>query len=75
MDEIAANDYNLNISRYISTAISEEEIDLQSVNADLVELENKIVEVTHKHNEFLKELGLSSLPLASQRTDKDDNSG
>ncbi len=70
MDEIVANDFNLNISRYISTAISEEEVDLQAVNADLVELEKKIVEVTQKHNEFLKELGLSSLPLASQGTDK-----
>ena len=57
MDEIVANDFNLNISRYISTAISEKEIDLQSVNADLVELENNIVEVTQNHNEFLKELG------------------
>jgi len=65
MDEIAANDYNLNISRYISTAVAEEEVDLQAVNADLVELEKKIVETTRKHNTFLKELGLPSLPLAS----------
>lgn len=75
MDEIADNDYNLNISRYISTAIAEEEIDLQAVNADLVELEKKIVAATQKHNEFLKELGLLSLPLTSQGTDKDGHNG
>lgn len=75
MDEIAANDYNLNISRYIPTAIPEEEVDLQTVNADLVELEKKIVAATRKHNEFLKELGLSSLPLASQGTNKNGHNG
>lgn len=62
MEEIAANDYNLNISRYISTAKPEEEIDLGAVNANLVELEEKIVKAAKKHNEFLKELGLPALP-------------
>ena len=71
MGEIVANDYNLNISRYISTAIPDEEVDLQTVNADLVELEKKIVEATQEHNKFLKELGLPPLPLASQGTDAD----
>ncbi|MDD5391790.1 MAG: type I restriction-modification system subunit M [Thiothrix sp.] len=63
MEEIAANDYNLNISRYISTAKAEEEVDLQAVNAELVRLGKGIVEATQKHNEFLKELGLPVLPL------------
>jgi type I restriction enzyme M protein len=62
MEEIETNDYNLNISRYISTAISEEEIDLGVVNQELITLENKIVTATKKHNEFLKELGLPPLP-------------
>ncbi len=69
MDEIEKNDYNLNISRYISTAKQEEIIDLQAVNAELVDLENKIVGATQQHNEFLKELGLPLLPIASQKTD------
>ncbi len=60
--EIEKNDYNLNISRYISTATTEEEVDLQAVNAELVDLENRIIEATNKHNEFLRELGLSPLP-------------
>lgn len=62
MEEIEANDYNLNISRYISTTMLEEEIDLTVVNSTLLEVEKKIDESTKKHNEFLKELGLLPLP-------------
>jgi len=62
MEEIAANDYNLNISRYISTAVAEKEIDLQAVNAEMVALEQKIMAATKKHNQFLKELGLPPIP-------------
>lgn len=61
MEEIEANGYNLNISRYISTAEAEEEIDLQAVNAELVALEAKIGAARDKHNAFLKELGLAPL--------------
>lgn len=62
MEEIAANDYNLNISRYISTAQAEEEIDLAATHAELVKIETAIKTVTAKHNAFLKELGLPLLP-------------
>ena len=62
MAEIEQNDFNLNISRYISTAKAEEQIDLQVVNAELVALEQKIVASTDRHNGFLNELGLPSLP-------------
>ena len=62
MEEIAGNDFNLNISRYISTTVAEEEIDLVAVNTELVSLEQKIEAATEKHNAFLKELGLRSLP-------------
>jgi type I restriction enzyme M protein len=62
MEEIAANDYNLNISRYISTAKPEEEIDLKAVHTELAALEKQINEATEKHNGFLKELGLPLLP-------------
>src|SRR5579862_3377864 len=61
MKEITENDFNLNISRYISTAVAEGEIDLGAVNAELVSLEQKIEAATEKHNAFLKELGLSLL--------------
>lgn len=62
MDEIGDNDYNLNISRYVSTAQQEEEIDLAKIHAELVEIEETIQEATARHNSFLKELGLPALP-------------
>ena len=62
MAEIEKNDYNLNISRYVSTAEPEEEVDLQAVNERLVDLEARIVSATERHNTFLKELGLPPLP-------------
>jgi type I restriction enzyme M protein len=61
MEEIERNDYNLNISRYISTSIDEEKIDLEEVNKRLVDLEKTISEARNKHNEFLKELGLPTI--------------
>ncbi|WP_313666342.1 type I restriction-modification system subunit M, partial [Stutzerimonas kunmingensis] len=61
MEEIEKNGYNLNISRYISTASVEKDIDLNAVNADLVALEETIQAAREKHNAFLKELGLPLL--------------
>jgi type I restriction enzyme M protein len=62
MAEIEKNDFNLNISRYISTAVGEAEISLETTNAELVEIEKAIRAATEKHNQFLKELGLPLLP-------------
>jgi type I restriction enzyme M protein len=62
MSEIEKNDYNLNISRYISTAVGEAEIDLKAVHSELHSLDQKIKATTAHHNEFLKELGLPLLP-------------
>jgi type I restriction enzyme M protein len=47
---------NLNISRYTSIAVLEEEVDLKAVNTELKALEQKIATATKKHNTFLKEL-------------------
>ncbi len=63
MEEIEKNDYNLNISRYVSTAKAEKKIDLKVVNNELLDLEKNIVSSTTKHNTFLKELGLPLLPF------------
>lgn len=62
MEEIKKNDYNLNISRYISTAQPEEKIKLDEVNTKLVDLEKEITTAEKKHNKYLKELGVPSLP-------------
>ena len=68
MAEIEKNDFNLNISRYISTAVGEVEIDLSAIHKELTKIEGTIQKATGKHNEFLKELGIPLLP-----TDKADS--
>lgn len=62
MAEIERNDFNLNISRYISAAIADEEIDLQAVHSELGSLEQAIADARDRHNSFLAELGLPRLP-------------
>ena len=62
MDEIEGHDFNLNISRYVSTAEPEVEIDLKETHRELVKIEKSIEKAKAKHNEFLKELGLKPLP-------------
>ncbi len=61
MKEIEKNDFNLNISRYVSTAKPEEKIDIMLVNKELQRLEKEISTATKKHNKFLEELGLPLL--------------
>lgn len=58
MDEIEKNDFNLNISRYVSTSMDEKIIDLHEVNKKLVSLELEIAKARETHNQFLQELGL-----------------
>jgi type I restriction enzyme M protein len=63
IDEIKNNhDYNLNISRYVSTAEAEKEEKLDEIHTNLESIEDKIKESTQAHNAFLKELGLDLLP-------------
>ncbi|WP_315724878.1 MULTISPECIES: type I restriction-modification system subunit M [unclassified Bradyrhizobium] len=66
MELIAKEGYNLNISRYISTAETENEIDLSATHKELVEIEKQIRESTAKHNAFLKDLGLPLLPVSEE---------
>jgi len=61
MEEIEKNDYNLNITRYVSTAKSEPEVDLAEVNKNLIEIEKHIANAAETHNRFLKELGLPTV--------------
>ncbi len=62
LSEIEENDFNLNISRYISTAVGEAEIDLGKAHQELVEIEKAIAAAKDKHNSFLRELDLKLLP-------------
>lgn len=58
MGEIEKNEFNLNISRYVSTSLDEEIINLKEVNEKLRDLDKKINEARETHNKFLEELGL-----------------
>lgn len=58
MEEIEKNDFNLNISRYVSTSVDEEQVDLLEVNKRLIDIESRIKEASDRHNQFLRELGL-----------------
>jgi type I restriction enzyme M protein len=62
MAEIEQNDFNLNISRYVSTAEAEEEIDLKATHKELMKIEEAIRTARDNHNRYLKELGLPPLP-------------
>jgi len=55
------HEYNLNISRYISTTEKESEIDLNEVHEEYLKVEENIKKYQNEHNLFLKELGLSLL--------------
>jgi type I restriction enzyme M protein len=61
MEEIEKNGYNLNISRYVSTAEDEVQIDLAKVNEQLSSINKRIETKTKEHNEYLKELNLKTI--------------
>lgn len=66
MKEIIGNDYNLNITRYVSTAKPEPIIDLKKTHQQIVQADHDIYKMTKKHNQFLKELGLPLLPRSEK---------
>lgn len=57
-EEIVANDYNLNIPRYVDTFEEEEQVNMQEVSKNINELENKLDEIKTEMNKYLKALGL-----------------
>ena len=61
MEEIVKNEFNLNISRYVSTAKPEPIIDLNDVNEKLVNIEKRATKSLNEHNEYLKQLGLKTI--------------
>jgi type I restriction enzyme M protein len=56
--EIKANDYNLNIPRYVDTFEPEAEIDVAALQKEINQLEAEIAEVRGRMAGYLKELGL-----------------
>lgn len=70
MKAIEANDFNLNVSRYVNTVQAEVESNLTDIHTKLVNIENDIRMATERHNVFLKELGLSPVPLFEPDSEK-----
>lgn len=58
LKEIADNNYNLNIPRYVNNFKEEEEIDIQAVMKEIKTLEAKRAELDKEIDVYLKELGL-----------------
>jgi type I restriction enzyme M protein len=56
-EEIAGNDWNLNIPRYVDTFEEEEEIDLVAVRAERLRLKEELAAIELKMDGYLKELG------------------
>jgi type I restriction enzyme M protein len=58
-EEIAENDFNLNIPRYVDTFEAEKEVDLKAVQAEIDDLEKQLARVREQMNGYLKELNLT----------------
>lgn len=56
-EQLAENDYNLNIPRYVDTFEEEAEIDLAAVRAERETLKAELAELEIKMDGYLKELG------------------
>ena len=58
LKEIADNDFNLNIPRYVDTFEEEEEIDVAAVEQEIQRLEGELAEVRTRMKQYLRELGV-----------------
>ncbi|MCV6602725.1 MAG: type I restriction-modification system subunit M [Cohaesibacter sp.] len=56
-EEMAENDFNLNIPRYVDSFEEEEEIDLMAVREERTKLKAELAELEEKMDGYLKELG------------------
>lgn len=60
-EEIKANDYNLNIPRYVDTFEQEEQIEPEDVRREIVDIDGEIGQTLQSLNAMLTELGLEGL--------------
>jgi type I restriction enzyme M protein len=58
--EIAENDFNLNIPRYVDTFEAEEEIDVAALQRDIVRIEGELADVRARMAGYLRELGVDA---------------
>lgn len=57
-DEIKANDYNLNIPRYVDTFEEEELVDMDAVKENIYKIQTELDEVEVLMSKYLQELGM-----------------
>jgi type I restriction enzyme M protein len=60
LKEIADNDYNLNIPRYVDTFEAADNIDINKLTRELVELDKQMVETNKTLAEFCQQLNIST---------------
>jgi type I restriction enzyme M protein len=60
LDEVAENDYNLNIPRYVDTFEEEEPVDLDQVSEDLKNLETEIAKTDREIAGYCQELNIKT---------------
>lgn len=58
LEEIAENDYNLNIPRYVDTFEEEAPIDIEAVKGKIQKIDAEIAEIDKELEVYLKELGI-----------------
>tara|TARA_R110001606_G_C15403197_1_gene653527 strand:+ start:6054 stop:7571 length:1518 start_codon:yes stop_codon:yes gene_type:complete len=59
-DEIAEDDFNLNIPRYVDTFEPEDEIDIAGLQREINQIEAELADVRQRMASYLKELGIDS---------------
>lgn len=59
-EELAENDFNLNIPRYVDTFEEKQEVDLKATRIEIQRLEDELAKVRAKMGECLKELGVNA---------------
>lgn len=55
--EIAANDFNLSVARYVAAAANEEPVDLDALRAERIQLKSELARLEAKLSALLKEAG------------------
>ena len=56
-EEIAENDFNLNIPRYVDTFEEEAEVDIAAVQTDIKKLNSELAVIEKEMEKYMKELG------------------
>lgn len=57
-EQIAENEYNLNIPRYVDTFEEEPLIDIVAVNREIIDIKSQLQDIESQMAKYLKELGL-----------------